>query len=63
MPTLFIGATDDVVVPLRQIEAMKPHIPDLEMHMLDNCGHWSQQERPRDINRLIIDWLGRRFPA
>ncbi len=63
VPTLFIGATDDVVVPLRQIEAMKPHIPDLEMHMLDNCGHWSQQERPRDINRLIIDWLGRRFPA
>ena len=56
IPTLFIGAMNDVVVPLQHIEGMKPLVSDLTMHMLD-CGHWTQQERPDDVNRLIVDWL------
>lgn len=56
VPTLFIGAANDVVIPLQHIEAMKPLVRNLTMHMLD-CGHWTQQERPDDVNRLIVDWL------
>ena len=59
VPTLFIGAVDDVVIPLDSIDRMKPLIPNLEVHMLEPCGHWSQQERPDDVNRLIIDWLSK----
>lgn len=62
VPGLFIGATDDVVVSEQQIEAMRPHVPDLEVHMIDGCGHWTQQEQPETTNRLIVDWLSRRFP-
>lgn len=62
LPTLFIGAEDDVIVAPQHIEAMKPHVPDLEIHMLSNCGHWSQQERPRAVNALMLDWLARRYP-
>ena len=60
IPTLFIGAADDVVVSLEHIEAMKPLVDDLEIHMLENCGHWSQQEKPDEVNSLMIDWLRRR---
>lgn len=60
IPTLFIGAVDDVVVASEHIEAMKPLVEDLEIHMLEHCGHWSQQEQPDEVNRLIIDWLKRR---
>ena len=56
VPTLFIGAEHDVVVDLRYIEAMRPLVDDLTVKMLD-CGHWTQQERPREVNRLIVDWL------
>ncbi len=56
IPTLFIGAANDVVIPLQHIEGMKPLVSDLTMHMLD-CGHWTQQERPDEVNRLIVDWL------
>ena len=63
MPTLFIGAEDDVIVSLAQIEAMKPFVPDLELHMIKNCGHWSQQEKPREVNSIMLDSLGRRYPA
>ncbi len=59
IPTLFIGAADDVVIAPEQIEAMKPLVSNLTVEMLDPCGHWIQQERPEDVNRLIIDWLGR----
>ncbi len=57
IPTLFIGAVDDVVIGLQHIEGMKPLVDDLTVHVLDDCGHWTQQERPDDVNRLILDWL------
>jgi pimeloyl-ACP methyl ester carboxylesterase len=38
---------------------MKPYVTDLESHVLQNCGHWSQQEKPDEVNRLLIDWLTR----
>jgi pimeloyl-ACP methyl ester carboxylesterase len=57
IPTLFIGAVDDVVIALEHIEAMKSLVDNLEVHMLGDCGHWSQQEKPGDVNRLMIDWL------
>lgn len=57
--TLFIGARDDVVISLEQIDAMQAFVPNLEVHMLDNCGHWTQQERSVDVNTILIDWLRR----
>ena len=59
LPVLFIGAMDDVLIPLEMIENMRPMIRNLEVHMLEPCGHWTQQERPDDVNRLLIDWLAR----
>lgn len=57
VPTLFIGAEDDVIIPPERIEAMKPCVPNLDIYMLKNCGHWSQQEKPDEVNRILIDWL------
>jgi soluble epoxide hydrolase/lipid-phosphate phosphatase len=60
IPTLFIGAVDDVLIAPHHIEAMKPLVSDLTIHMLEDCGHWSQQEKPAEVNRLIVDWLVQR---
>ena len=30
--------------------------------MIPGIGHWTQQEKPDDVNRLLFDWLSRRFP-
>ncbi|NCF50066.1 alpha/beta fold hydrolase [Gammaproteobacteria bacterium] len=61
VPSLFIGAVDDVIISPEQIDAMTPFVPDLETHILENCGHWTQQEKPDDVNSLLIDWLDRRM--
>ena len=60
IPTLFIGAVDDVIIAPEYIEGMQPLVTNLELHMLDNCGHWSQQEKPEEVNTLMLDWLRRR---
>jgi soluble epoxide hydrolase/lipid-phosphate phosphatase len=57
VPTSFIGADNDVIISLQQIGAMKPHVENLEVHILENCGHWSQQEQPDEVNALILNWL------
>jgi pimeloyl-ACP methyl ester carboxylesterase len=57
VPTLFIGATDDVIIAPEHIEAMKPFVRQLTIEMLEPCGHWTQQERPDDVNRLLLRWL------
>ena len=62
IPTLFIGAENDVVIALEHVEAMQPLVSDLELHMLD-CGHWTQQEKPGEVNALMIDWLDRRLDS
>ncbi len=59
VPALFIGAIDDVLVAPRHIEAMRAHVDDLEIHMVRDCGHWTQQERPDEFNAVLIDWLDR----
>jgi pimeloyl-ACP methyl ester carboxylesterase len=57
VPTLFIGAVDDVIIGPDQIAAMNGFVNDLTVKMLEPCGHWTQQERPDDVNQLIISWL------
>ena len=59
IPTLFIGAVDDVIISLKYIEGMKSRVTNLEVHMLEPCGHWTQQEHPEQVNKLILDWLRR----
>ena len=34
---------------------------DLEVRMIAGCGHWTQQEKPAELNAILIDWLSRRF--
>jgi len=62
VPTLFIGAAEDRIISEKQIDAMRPWVEDLELHMIAHCGHWTQQEKPEELNRLVLDWLARRYP-
>ncbi len=60
-PSLFIGGTRDLATRLAGPEPLaKLHelLPDLRgVHLLEGCGHWTQQERADDCNSLLVDWL------
>lgn len=60
-PSLFITGDRDMVATLYPdgpIAAMKPFATDLRVcETLNGCGHWTQQERPKEVNDLVLRWL------
>ena len=54
-PTLMVyGARDTVVRPQSPTELV-PHMDEVTL----DCGHWIQQEKPEETNRVILSWLER----
>jgi len=60
-PALWIGGEDDMFLPPDGADGMDELVPDLEKHVIPNCGHWVTWEQPNTLNRLLIDWLSRRY--
>jgi pimeloyl-ACP methyl ester carboxylesterase len=63
LPCLMITAELDAVLPPSAAEHMAGFIGDLETVMVAGSGHWTQQEKPEEVNALILGWLDRRFPT
>jgi len=61
MPSLMIMAEDDIVLSPAMAEGMEQFVPDLEKALIKDCGHWTQQEHPDQVNAIMVDWLKRRF--
>jgi pimeloyl-ACP methyl ester carboxylesterase len=61
VPGLMIMAEDDIVLSPAMAEGMEQYVPDLEKVLIRDCGHWTQQEYPGQVNDAMIDWLKRRF--
>ncbi|MEX6632473.1 alpha/beta fold hydrolase [Hyphococcus lacteus] len=60
-PSLWIGADLDLFLPPETAVDMDELVPDLEKHIIPDCGHWMNWEKPNEINKIMIDWLNRRF--
>jgi pimeloyl-ACP methyl ester carboxylesterase len=59
-PTLFIAGDRDPVIGFLRDEynALGTNIPNLRNNvLLPGVGHWTQQERPHEVNRLLIEFL------
>ena len=61
VPSLMVMAELDAVLPPSAADGMEAFVPDLEKTLIENCGHWTQQERPDEVNRALLGWLDRRF--
>jgi pimeloyl-ACP methyl ester carboxylesterase len=59
-PTLFIAGDRDGVLSFwgKQVEDMELNVPNLVRKViLPGVGHWTQQESPQEVNRLLIEFL------
>jgi len=61
-PSLFIGGERDLVLTMFGrtdfLPLMKTQLTDLRgADILPGCGHWTQQERPDEVNARLIPWL------
>lgn len=61
VPCLYVGAEHDVILRPSSADGMEDFIADLEKFTINDCGHWTQQEKPKELNRILIDWLNKKF--
>lgn len=56
-PTLVIASDRDPVLPLSLLDDMDRWVSDLEVKVIKDCGHWTQQEKPAEVNEALVSWL------
>ena len=57
-PALFIAGERDGVLAMIPVDAMRPLVPNLKrLVMLPGAGHWTQQERPAEVNEALVAFL------
>lgn len=59
-PALFIAGDRDGVIAMMPgvVDAMKSAVPGLrDTVLLPGCGHWTQQERPQEVNEALLRFL------
>ena len=62
VPALYVAGDRDLVVHFRGMDQLLPNlkkfVPELRRTiMLPGCGHWTQQERPKEVNDAMIAFL------
>ena len=46
-----LGGNDPIAI-------MRAEVTDLRgADVLEGCGHWTQQERPHEVNARLLNWL------
>ncbi|XP_044145429.1 bifunctional epoxide hydrolase 2 [Bufo gargarizans] len=58
VPALMVTAEKDVVLLPVMTTGMEQRIPNLTRGHIENCGHWTQMEKPAALNEILIKWLG-----
>jgi len=63
-PTLFVAGDRDVVIDMvggkqNVMATLDANVPNLRKKvLLPGAGHWTQQERPREVNELMVEFVG-----
>jgi pimeloyl-ACP methyl ester carboxylesterase len=62
VPALYVAGDRDLVVAFKGMDKLLPNlskfVPQLRRTlMLPGCGHWTQQERPAEVNAAMLEFL------
>lgn len=55
--TLVVWGRDDRFVPMDIGLKLIRGIPNAQLHVFNNCGHWAQWEHANTFNRMVLDFL------
>ncbi|XP_010621757.1 bifunctional epoxide hydrolase 2 isoform X1 [Fukomys damarensis] len=57
IPALMVTAEEDFILFPELSKHMEDWIPHLKRGHIKNCGHWTQMQKPAEVNQILIDWL------
>ncbi|WP_135303624.1 alpha/beta fold hydrolase [Haloarcula amylovorans] len=58
VPTRLLHGAHDELFPVAWAERAADRIPDAELQVLDDCGHWAPRERPDVVASHVNDAIG-----
>uniref|UniRef100_A0A8C7AH59 Epoxide hydrolase 2 n=1 Tax=Neovison vison TaxID=452646 RepID=A0A8C7AH59_NEOVI len=57
IPALMVTAEKDPVLVPEMSKHMEDWIPNLKRGHIKECGHWTQMEKPTELNQILTEWL------
>ncbi|XP_038158252.1 bifunctional epoxide hydrolase 2 [Cyprinodon tularosa] len=57
VPALMVTAGKDPVLLPALSQGMEDLIPNLSRGHIEDCGHWTQMDKPAETNNILISWL------
>ena len=57
VPCLLISGAGDPVLRPEDAEGMEERVPDLKKVVIEDCGHWTQQEQPERTTEAMLEYL------
>jgi pimeloyl-ACP methyl ester carboxylesterase len=58
-PTLIIWGRQDAIIPSKQAYYAKEKIPDSKLHIVEQCGHMPNFEKPDEFHHVVLDFLSK----
>ncbi|MFC4055919.1 alpha/beta fold hydrolase [Actinomadura syzygii] len=59
-PTLVVHGRQDVIVPLECSYYLAEHLPQADLYVINECGHWTQIEQAARFQAIVRTFLGGR---
>jgi pimeloyl-ACP methyl ester carboxylesterase len=57
VPLMTVWGADDRIIPLAHAEEVRRELPESLIHIVPECGHWPQMEKPDLFNPMLTDFL------
>ncbi|XP_006153287.1 bifunctional epoxide hydrolase 2 [Tupaia chinensis] len=57
IPALMVTAEKDQVLVPQLSKHMEDWIPHLKRGHIKDCGHWTQIDKPTELNQILTEWL------
>lgn len=57
LPVLLFWGRNDTTVPIEHSKDICTAVPNIELHIVENCGHIPHYERPEETNPRLLEFL------
>lgn len=61
VPVCLIWGKNDTITPPEVADEFHEKLPDSDLFWIDKCGHAPMMEHPEEFNKLMGDWMKKRF--
>lgn len=56
-PVLLFWGRNDPTVPFKHSDVLRTAMPNVEFHVIEDCGHIPHYQKPEEVNPILLDFL------